>query len=90
MSEDKKTADAIKQRVYDLSKDSEHYARQQEKTKKAEDKGKTFNSRIENHKKNPKLYKQYVNEVRGIQNELEHGRDLSRTWIHVDFDMFYA
>ena len=42
MSEDKKTADAIKQKVYELSKDSEHYAREQEKTKKAEEKGKRF------------------------------------------------
>ena len=57
MSEDKKTADAIKQKVYELSKDSEHYAREQEKTKKAQEKGERFNQTIANHKANPKLYK---------------------------------
>jgi hypothetical protein len=42
MTEDKKSAEAIAKRVYELSKDSEHYAREQEKTKRAADRGKAF------------------------------------------------
>lgn len=45
---------------------------------------------MENCKKNEKLYRQYRNEAKGLIGDLERERDLTRTWFHIDMDMYYA
>ena len=34
--------------------------------------------------------KQYEADTRVLVSELENERDLTRTWFHIDMDMFYA
>jgi DNA polymerase kappa len=41
-------------------------------------------------KKNEKLWKQICSDVKRILQEIESERNLERTWMHVDMDMFYA
>jgi uncharacterized protein with ATP-grasp and redox domains len=48
--------DEIGRKVYEISKDSDHYKRQQIKTAKANQKGKDKLKKIENYQQNEKLY----------------------------------
>jgi DNA polymerase kappa len=36
------------------------------------------------------LYKQKVSDAKTFLADLERERDLTRTWFHIDMDMFYA
>ena len=82
--------DEIAKKVYELSKDSDHYKKQLLKTKKAKDKGLRMAQKIENFKKNERLYRNEKNDTRALIGDLERDRDLTRTWFHIDMDMFYA
>ena len=49
--------DEIARKVYEASKDSEYYKKQQRKTDKAQAKGVKTKEKIENYKKNELLYR---------------------------------
>ena len=49
-----------------------------------------FKQKVENLKKNERLYRERRNDAKGLLGDLERDRDLSRTWLHIDMDMFYA
>ena len=49
--------DEIARKVYEASKDSEYYKKQQRKTDKAQAKGVKMKEKIENYKKNELLYR---------------------------------
>ena len=82
--------DEIARKVHELSKDSDHFKKQQEKTERAKQKGIQKLKQIENIKANTKLYRQKLNDCKILISDLERDRDLSRTWLHIDMDMFYA
>ena len=46
--------------------------------------------RLDNCKKNENLYKQAKNDAKQLLADFERDRDLSRTWFHIDMDMYYA
>ena len=83
-------AQEIARRVYEASKDSDHYKKQLFKTERAKNKGKAFAQKIENCKKNERLWREKKNEAKGLLGDLERERDLTRTWFHIDMDMYYA
>lgn len=80
----------IARRVYEASKDSDHYKKQLFKTERAKQKGLMFKQKVENFKKNERLYRERRNDAKGLLGDLERDRDLTRTWLHIDMDMFYA
>ena len=80
----------IARRVYEASKDSDHYKKQLFKTERAKQKGLMFKQKVENFKKNERLYRERKNDAKGLLGDLERDRDLTRTWLHIDMDMFYA
>ena len=81
---------AIARKIHEINKDSAHYRKQQAKTERAVQKGKRLQQKIEAYKQNEKLYRQYAGEARGLMGDLERDRDLTRTWFHIDMDMYYA
>lgn len=83
-------ANEIARKIYEASKDSDHYKKQLFKTERAKQKGLAFKQKVENYKRNDKLYRQMKNEARGLIGDLERERDLTRTWFHIDMDMYYA
>ena len=83
-------ADEIARRVYEASKDSDHYKKQLFKTERAKKKGQMFKQKVENFKRNERLFRERKNEAKGLLGDLERDRDLTRTWFHIDMDMFYA
>ena len=48
------------------------------------------NKKIERTRKNKKLIEIFENKLYAQIDKAKRNRDLSRTWIHVDMDMFYA
>mmetsp|Transcript_4461 Transcript_4461/g.5950 ORF Transcript_4461/g.5950 Transcript_4461/m.5950 type:complete len:96 (+) Transcript_4461:159-446(+) len=49
-----------------------------------------FKQKVENFKSNERLFRERRNEAKGLLGDLEKSRDLTRTWFHIDMDMFYA
>ena len=47
-------------------------------------------NKIASFQNNPKLYKEKQNDARILKGDFERDRDLTRTWFHIDMDMFYA
>ena len=80
----------IARKVYEASKDSNHYKRQVFKTERAKKKGQVLSKKVENFKRNERLYREKKREAKMLVADLERDRDLSRTWFHIDMDMFYA
>eukprot|EP00347_Sterkiella_histriomuscorum_P012843 403367013 len=80
----------IQQLIIDASKGSSYYRKEMERTQAAKDKAKLYSQKIEQHQKNEKLWEKTVKEVRQMIKEMERDRDLNRTWVHIDMDMFYA
>ena len=80
----------IAKKVYEVSKDSDYFKKQQAKTERAKAKGKMLKQKIEHVKKNEKLYRQKRGDGKSLLGDLERTRDLTRTWYHIDMDMFYA
>ena len=46
--------------------------------------------KIENYKKNENLYRSTKSEMKQLIADFERERDLSRTWFHIDMDMYFA
>ena len=82
--------DEIARKIYEISKDSDHFKKQQLKTNKAKLKGQDKLKKIANFQKNDNLYREKRNDAKAFLGDLERERDLTRTWFHIDMDMFYA
>lgn len=82
--------DELARKVHELSKDSDHYKKQEFKTERAKQKGLAKLKQIESHQSNQRLYRQKRNDALAFIGDLERERDLTRTWFHIDMDMFYA
>ena len=80
----------IQQLVIESSKDSEYYKREMQRTETAKEKAKTLKTKIDTFRKNESLWKKTVAEAKAVLVEEEKERDLTRTWIYIDMDMFYA
>lgn len=50
-------ADEIARKIYEASKDSDHYKKQLFKTERAKAKGKAFKQKVENSKRNEKFFR---------------------------------
>lgn len=82
--------DALAKRVHELTKNDAYYIKQQHKTNRARDKGFLKLEKVASLQANPKLYRQKVSDAKTFLADLERERDLTRTWFHIDMDMFYA
>ena len=80
----------ISRKVFEASKNSGFFKKQVKRTEEAKLKGQNILQKIDNCRKNEKLMKQYEADTRVLVSELEDERDLTRTWFHIDMDMFYA
>lgn len=76
--------------IIDASKGSSYYKREMERTHAAKEKAKQYLLKIELYKKNERLWNNTKRSVNQMINELERDRELNRTWVHIDMDMFYA
>ena len=50
-------AKEVARKIYEASKDSDHYKKQLMKTERAKNKGRVFKGKVENCKKNEKLFR---------------------------------
>lgn len=82
--------DKIQQMIIEASKGSDYYNREMKRTEEAQAKAKELQKKVDMHRSNEKLWKQDVSTVKQLMNEIEEGRQLDRTWAHIDMDMFYA
>lgn len=80
--------DKVKQLVYEMSKDSAHFKNEQRKMEQTEQKIKRMKAQAET------LTSAELQNYTSLADikiaELEATRDLTRTWIHVDMDAFFA
>jgi len=78
----------IKNRVYSLSKDSEYYANESRKNAVTEKKIESLRRKLAGLQPNEVVMSQRL----ALNDVLEKkgGRDLTRVWLHVDMDSFYA
>lgn len=76
--------------IIDASKGSSYYRKEMERTQAAKEKAKQYKLKIDSYKKNEKLWEKTVKDVKSLIKEIERDRELSRTWAHIDMDMFYA
>ena len=78
----------VRRVVLEASKGSAHFAREQEKNRQTEARGRALRARVVN------LSASELAEAQIRADEaaaaLELARDLSQTWLHVDMDAFYA
>lgn len=82
--------EAIKKRIYELEKDTDFYKKQQFKTERAKTKGRNMVAKIERFKSKEVVYRRVKADAKQFVNDLERLRNLERTWLHIDMDMFYA
>ena len=78
----------VKQIVYDMSKDSAHFKNEKRKDEQTDRKVRQLQERERAITKRERAALESRAKARIA--ELEATRDLSRTWLHVDMDMFYA
>jgi len=80
----------IEKIIDETLKTTEYYQRETEKLEAIKEKVKNMRERLEEAKKNTK---EYLNTVKEVERLLEGYRllfDTTRTWIHIDIDMFFA
>ncbi|CDW81824.1 dna polymerase iv kappa [Stylonychia lemnae] len=82
--------DKIQQMIIDASKGSSYYTKEMERTQAAKEKAQTYKQKIDQCQKNQKSWDAAKKNVKSLINEIEKDRDYSRTWVHIDMDMFYA
>lgn len=78
----------VKQVVYEMSKDSAHFQNEQRKMQQTEEKIARFKATAASLSSSELAAKAAAMDARIA--ELEATRDLTRTWIHVDMDAFFA
>ena len=80
--------------IYEASKDSDYYKREQLRSEQATSRAKEMMKKITTYKtqNSGRLYDKAKKEAQLFLASLEHpdSRFLSRTWIHIDMDMYYA
>ena len=80
----------VHQIIQENSKHTEFFKSEEEKLEAVKEKVAKYKERVELTKKDPLLWnKLQANVNRKIKN-IKKERDLTRTWIHVDMDAFYA
>ena len=80
----------IQQKIIDASKNSSYYKKEVTRAEKIKNKAKVWRKYIEQRKQNKDYWRQISKELNNKILNHRKTRDLSRTWIHVDMDMFYA
>ncbi|XP_062518600.1 DNA polymerase kappa-like [Corticium candelabrum] len=78
----------INQIILEASKGSKFYENERKKEKQTEERLKSLKERLSKLTDGDK--KRALNKVDKIIEEMEEMRDMSRTIVHVDMDMFYA
>ena len=70
---------------------SKYFNENEAKFKKQAEKIKEHQNKIKQAQSNAKVWQHLQNEVKHrINVYMKEGRELTRTWMHVDMDMFYA
>ncbi len=78
----------VQQTIYEASKGSAYFEQEQRKAAAVEEKMKSIKKQLRHipHTQIQQMQAQCTKSIKQIDSE----RDLSRTWIHSDMDMFYA
>ncbi|CAI2359766.1 unnamed protein product [Moneuplotes crassus] len=82
--------ETIQKKIIEASKGSSYYKKKQERTEKAKAKAKEWMKEIRKLKSNRSYWSKVTKQLNNKASDMRSKRDLSRTWIHVDMDMFYA
>jgi DNA polymerase kappa len=81
-------AEKVKQVVFEMSKDSAHFINEQRKSSQTEARIAKMKAQLKTL--SPSHLSGFQSQVDTKIAELEGSRDLTRTWIHVDMDAFFA
>lgn len=76
--------------IQEATKHSEYFKSEEEKLEAVKDKVAKYRERVELTKKDQILWGKLQANVNRKIKMIKKERDLSRTWIHVDMDAFYA
>eukprot|EP00347_Sterkiella_histriomuscorum_P010175 403377318 len=76
--------------ILEASSGSSYYKREIQRTEAAKIKADQRKAKIKSHQKNERLWKQSSQQAKQIMIDVQKDRDLTRTWMHIDMDMFYA
>ena len=82
--------DRVQRMIMEASKGSDYYNREVKRSEQAKEKAKELRKKIDLHRQNERLWRQDQATVRSILSEIEQSRELTRTWSHIDMDMFFA
>ena len=82
--------DKIHNIIKEASKSSEFYKSEEKKLSEVKEKCKRYKETVETIRKDPIVWDKLSQEVNRKIEALKIERDLTRTWIHVDMDAFYA
>jgi DNA polymerase kappa len=82
--------EVIKSVIHDSSAGSEFYKTQELKLRLVEQKVKRYLFKLRNFKANKELWAKTTAIVKDCLKSYLAGRELRRTWMHIDLDAFYA
>lgn len=87
---DKVDAEEVKRVIEETSCHSEYYKTQEKRLVAVEKKVNRYVCKLRNFKSNKELWARTTQIVQKCIEEYSNKRDVRRTWMHVDLDMFYA
>lgn len=76
--------------IQEASRSSEFYKSEEKKLNEVKEKCRRYQERVEHVRRDSVVWERISLEVAKKIEQLSDERDLSRTWIHVDMDAFYA
>lgn len=89
-SQGKVDDDRLKALIFEAAKGSEYSMKEDKKTRECEYKVKKYKAKIVAMKALPEKWDRMTQSVSNLIDCVWKERILSRTWIHVDMDMFFA
>lgn len=82
--------ESIARKIEEASRSSEYYKREKEKLEAVKLKVEEKKKQLDEAKANSGLHSSNKARAKKLINEYRQEQDVSRTWVHVDMDMFYA
>jgi len=80
----------IHEMITDATKSSKYYESEEKKLQEVKEKCKRYQERVDHVRSDKVVWEKIKHEVKRKIEEIKTELDLSRTWIHVDMDAFYA
>ena len=82
--------EAIQRKIMELTKGTSYYESKLQRSKELEEKVNKWKKKIDDTRTNKEYWEKLETKMLKEIKEIEKERDTSRTWIHVDMDMFFA